>query len=34
MNINENAAYLKGLFEGYELDGKEAKLIGELTHSL
>ena len=32
MNINEKAAYLKGLFDGYEIDGttKEAKLIGEL----
>ena len=32
MNINENAAYLKGLFDGYELDpnSKEVKLIGQM----
>ena len=32
MNITENAAYLKGLYEGYELDGnsKEARLMGKM----
>ena len=32
MGLTEKAAYLKGLFDGYELDGKskEAKIIGEL----
>ena len=32
MGITENAAYLKGLFDGYELDksSKEAKIIGEM----
>ena len=32
MDIKENAAYLKGLFEGYELDenSKEAKIIGKM----
>ena len=32
MTINENAAYLKGLFEGYELDksSKEVKIISEM----
>ncbi len=32
MGITENAAYLKGLFDGYELDknSKEGKIIGEL----
>ena len=32
MGITENAAYLKGLFEGYELDknSKEGKIIGEM----
>ena len=32
MTINENAAYLKGLFEGYELEGttKEAKIISKM----
>lgn len=31
MNINENAAYLQGLFEGSDLnrDSKEVKIIGE-----
>jgi len=30
MNISENAAYLKGLFDGYEIDksSKEGKIIG------
>ncbi len=32
MNINEKAAYIKGLYDGYELDrdSKEIKLIGEM----
>ena len=32
MGITENAAYLKGLFEGYELDKstKEGKIISEM----
>ena len=32
MGITENAAYIKGLFEGYELDKttKEGKIIGEM----
>ena len=32
MGISENAAYIKGLFEGYELDksSKEGKIISEL----
>ena len=32
MGITENAAYIKGLFEGYELDksSKEGKIIGEM----
>ena len=32
MGISENAAYIKGLFEGYELDknSKEGRIIGEL----
>ena len=32
MNINENAAYLKGLFDGSDLDknSKEVKIIGEM----
>ena len=32
MGITENAAYLKGLFEGYEIDNtsKEGKIIGEM----
>ena len=32
MGISENAAYLKGLFDGYELDknSKEGKIIGEM----
>ena len=32
MGITENAAYLKGLFDGYELDksSKEGKIIGEM----
>ena len=32
MGITENAAYLKGLFDGYELDNtsKEAKIIGAM----
>ncbi len=32
MGITENAAYLKGLFEGYEIDKatKEGKIIGEM----
>lgn len=32
MKISENAAYLKGLFEGYELnpDSKETKIIAKL----
>ena len=32
MSINEKAAYLKGLYDGYELDStsKECKLIGEM----
>ena len=32
MGISENAAYIKGLFEGYELDksSKEGKIIGEM----
>jgi len=36
MGISENAAYLKGLFEGYELDGssKEAKIIGKMIDLL
>ena len=33
MSITENAAYLKGLFDGYELDksSKEGKIIGALV---
>lgn len=32
MGISENAAYLKGLFDGYEIDknSKECKIIGEM----
>ncbi len=32
MGINENAAYLKGLFDGYEIDknSKEGKIISEM----
>ena len=32
MGISENAAYIKGLFEGYELDkaSKEGRIISEL----
>ena len=32
MGISENAAYLKGLFDGYEIDksSKEGKIIGEM----
>ena len=31
MGITEKAAYIKGLFDGYELDGtKESKIICEL----
>ena len=32
MGITEKAAYLKGLFDGYEIDGKskEGKIIGEM----
>ncbi|MBQ8321246.1 MAG: hypothetical protein IJX92_02645 [Clostridia bacterium] len=32
MGITENAAYIKGLFEGYEIDKttKEGKIIGEI----
>ena len=32
MGITENAAYLKGLFDGYEIEGnsKESKLIGKM----
>ena len=32
MGITENAAYIKGLFEGYELDNntKEGKIIGQM----
>ena len=32
MGITENAAYIKGLFEGYEInkDTKEGKIIGEM----
>ena len=32
MNINEKAAYIKGLYDGLELQGtsKEAKIIGEM----
>lgn len=32
MGISENAAYLKGLFDGYEIDKncKEGKIIGEM----
>ena len=32
MNINKESAYLRGLLEGYELDGnkKEVKLIGKM----
>ncbi len=32
MGLTEKAAYLKGLFDGYEIEGnsKEAKIIGEL----
>ena len=32
MGITENAAYIKGLFEGYEIDKatKEGKIIGEM----
>ena len=32
MNINEKAAYLKGLYDGFEFDknSKEAKMIGEM----
>ena len=31
MGITEKAAYIKGLFDGYELEGtKESKIIGEL----
>ena len=32
MGITENAAYLKGLFDGYEIDKttKEGKIIGEM----
>ena len=34
MGITENAAYLKGLFEGYELDKstKEGKIISEMLN--
>ena len=34
MGITENAAYLKGLFDGYELDKttKEGKIIGEMLN--
>ena len=34
MGITENAAYLKGLFDGYELDAtsKEVKLIGAMLN--
>ena len=34
MGITENAAYLKGLFDGYELDktSKEGKIIGEMLN--
>ena len=32
MDIKENAAYLKGLFDGYDIDKntKEAKLMGQM----
>ena len=32
MGISENAAYIKGLFDGYEIDknSKEGKIIGEM----
>ena len=32
MNINENAAYLKGLYDGFDLnrESKEVKLMGEM----
>ena len=32
MGITEKAAYVKGLFDGYELDAgsKEGKIIGEM----
>ena len=34
MGISENAAYLKGLFDGYEIDknSKEGKIIGEMLN--
>ena len=34
MGITENAAYIKGLFEGYEIDktSKEGKIIGEMLN--
>ena len=34
MGITENAAYLKGLFDGYEIDknSKEGKIIGEMLN--
>ena len=36
MGISENAAYLKGLFDGYEIDtnSKEGKIIGEMLNLL
>ena len=36
MGITENAAYIKGLFEGYEIDKdtKEGKIIGEMLSLL
>ena len=36
MNVNEKAAYLHGLFDGYDLDrdSKEVKLIGEILDML
>ena len=36
MGISENAAYLKGLFDGYEIDttSKEGRIIGEMLNLL
>ena len=36
MGISENAAYIKGLFEGYEIDAKagEGKIIGKMIELL
>lgn len=36
MGISENAAYIKGLFEGYEIDAKagEGKIIGKMIDLL